>query len=90
MLSNIDIVVKGDYEWSWEEQEYQELIINNFKINFSKWLDDCGIRTVSAIAINISYYPERRKFHIDSISSYESQIISLLKEDHKFNAMYFL
>ena len=28
MLSNIDIVIKGDYEWNWEEQEYQEQIID--------------------------------------------------------------
>ena len=90
MLSNIDIVIKGDYEWSWEEQEYQEQIIDNFKFTFSKWLDNCNIRTTTVIAFNISYYPEHRKFQIDTISTYESKIISLIKEDRKFNSTHFL
>jgi len=90
MLSNIDIVIKGDYEWNWEEQEYQEQIIDNFRYQFSKWLDSCSIRTATVIAFNISYLPEYRKFRIDAISNYEDKIITAIKEDRKFNSTYFI
>lgn len=90
ILTNIDITIKGDQSWEWQEQEWHEDYISTFKYQFTSWLNKCNVHSVRVVAINITYLPELRKFRIDEIHRQKEPILQALADDSKFKNKYFI
>lgn len=82
-MPDIDIEIKGDYSWSFEEQEWHEKYISHFTTLLEKATVDSKINMINNVLINVTYYPEKFRFKITSISTKEKQFLEHYKEDKK-------
>lgn len=89
MLHNIEITFKTERSIDWEEQEFHENFISEFKHQLEKRLDQSNCRTYGVVGINIIYDADIKKFCFKYISIKPEEIISYLMMDTKFYSHYF-
>jgi hypothetical protein len=89
IITDIEIKIKTDHYLEPEEQEYHEVYITHFLHEFTKWLEKSGISCNTPVRFNIYYLATQRMFYINHISTRESLIHSVLKDDTKFYTKYF-
>ncbi len=90
LVTNIDITFNYDIEIPWEDQEYHDNLVRYFKNQLETWLDRCNVSSNYPVAINLEYFPGKRKFKIKKFNILEDIIMSRLKEDTKFYKEYFV
>ena len=89
MLYSIDIKFKTERSIEYQEQEFHENFISEFKHQLENRLDQSGIRTTGIVGINIIYDADIKKFCFKYISIKPEEIISYLMMDTKFYSYYF-
>lgn len=89
MLSNIDIVIKSDYEIPYQDQDYHDNRVELFKFQFSQWLDKSKIQYTGVMFINCIYNPQTRLFEIVKFEPNDNRILNNLKNDINFYNKYF-
>ncbi len=83
MRPDIEIQIKGDYSWSYEEQEWHEKYISHFTTLLENATIDSKINMINAVLINVIYYPEKFRFKITAISTKEKQFLDYYFDDKK-------
>lgn len=88
-MPSIEITFKTDRSIDYQEQEFHEQFISEFKHQLEKRLDYSHIRMNNLICMNLIYNADTKKFKFTHISIHEDRIIEELKEDTKFYKFYF-
>jgi hypothetical protein len=79
--AHINIEIKGDYSWDWEEQEAQEEFISEIKFRATRCIENSDLPTRTIVYINIQYYPDKRKFAVISSSRFLDEIVQAVRVD---------
>lgn len=80
----IAVDIKGDYEWSPEEQEYHEQFIDQFTFRLEKSLKEGNFPDRAWLKINLHYLADKRLFKLHSSESFQDRVLSHIKQDVYF------
>lgn len=82
---NIDVVVKGDYVWNEDEQNFHQNKIDLFKHLLVKFIEKPIFKTTNQILVNVEYWEHDQIFIIIEVSALKQKILSELKTDLELN-----
>jgi len=86
--AHIDIEIKGDYSWDWQEQEAQEEFISEIQFRLMRCIESADLPTRTILYVNVVYYPEKRKFTIIKSTRFLDEIAQAVRVDKSLKSYF--
>jgi len=80
----IQVEIKGSYEWSPEEQEYYEQFIDQFTYRMEQSLKTGNFPDRAWLKINLHYLADKHLFKLHSSDTFQDRVADHIKDDTFF------